>query len=252
MGKKYRISEVAELLGVSASAIRFYEKKGLFKAKKDEENGYRSFDEKDIKKIWSIIYHRNIDMSLDTINHLKHTESLAEVIKIVEGQRQEVKAKIAAEEKRLQFLDFYREILSVITENLGIFSPVDTGDMHLFAADYLYKPKSAISTVGHTLTVFQEDGRYLDYMLVHDEFMPLLPPEEAEAELRVIDPFKALYTIAQRQGGLDGAGVLGDVLKDAAELGYKVKPPYYVLYLVSAGEWSKANRFYELFLTLDE
>ena len=46
--------------------------------------------------------------------------------------------------------------------------------------------------------------------------------------------------------------MLADVLNRADKLGYKVKPPYYVLYLVSAGEWSVANRFYELFLTLDD
>ena len=55
MKGKYKINEVAKMLGVSTSAIRFYEKKGLFSALKNEENGYRTFDDHDVYKIWSII-----------------------------------------------------------------------------------------------------------------------------------------------------------------------------------------------------
>ncbi len=252
MARKYKISEVAELLGVAPSALRFYEKKGLFKPEKDAENGYRYYGQKEIKKIWSIIYHRNIDMSLSTINHLKHTDSLPDIINIVAEQREEVRAKIAQEEKKLRFLDFYRETLAVVAENLDVFSVMNTWHLHLFDLDYLYKPKSSIFPVGHNITVFNEDSESQDYMVVHDEFMNLVAPEDAATEITVVPPFKALYTIAQRQGDLEEAAVLADVLNRADKLGYKVKPPYYVLYLVSAGEWSVANRFYELFLTLDD
>ena len=41
MADKYRIGEVAKLLGVTTSAIRFYEKMGMVKPEKNVENGYR-------------------------------------------------------------------------------------------------------------------------------------------------------------------------------------------------------------------
>ena len=42
--KRYSIHSVAELLGISADAIRLYEKEGLVSPMRDESNGYRYYD----------------------------------------------------------------------------------------------------------------------------------------------------------------------------------------------------------------
>ena len=42
MRKTYKIGEVANILGVSADTIRYYEKAGIVYSKKDSSNGYRS------------------------------------------------------------------------------------------------------------------------------------------------------------------------------------------------------------------
>lgn len=41
---KYRIGEIANLLGVSTEAIRFFEKQGLVTPVRDRENGYRMYE----------------------------------------------------------------------------------------------------------------------------------------------------------------------------------------------------------------
>lgn len=250
MARKYKISEVAELLGVSASAIRFYEKKGLFKAEKDQHNGYRTFDEKDIKKIWSIAYHRNIDMSLATISHLKHTENLTEIKNIVAEQRAKALAKIAEEQKKVKILNFYLETLDSVARNLGKFSLIDTSILHLFGSEYFYKPGTDICTLGFPIALFGEGESFREYIAVHHEFINLLSPEDAGTAIAEVPSFRALYTIAQQEGNFDEAKVLASVLSKARELHYKVEPPYYVLYLISAGEWAHTNRFYEVFLPL--
>lgn len=42
------IKEVEGITGLSRSVIRFYEKKDLLNAKRNEMNGYREYDEKDL------------------------------------------------------------------------------------------------------------------------------------------------------------------------------------------------------------
>ena len=53
MEKKYKIHEVAEYLGLTPTAIRHYEQKGLIHIEKDPDNGYRMFSDEDMYKYFS-------------------------------------------------------------------------------------------------------------------------------------------------------------------------------------------------------
>lgn len=52
--KRYSIHSVAELLGISADAIRLYEKEGLVSPMRDESNGYRYYGNEQIHRIMGI------------------------------------------------------------------------------------------------------------------------------------------------------------------------------------------------------
>lgn len=49
--KKYRTSEVAEMMGIHPNTVRFYEKWGLITKTVREENGYRVFNDQHIYQI---------------------------------------------------------------------------------------------------------------------------------------------------------------------------------------------------------
>ena len=49
--KKYRTSEVAEMIGIHPNTVRFYEKWGLITKTVREENGYRVFNDQHIYQI---------------------------------------------------------------------------------------------------------------------------------------------------------------------------------------------------------
>ena len=65
--KRYSIHSVAELLGISADAIRLYEKEGLVSPMRDESNGYRYYG---IHKIMGIYLYRQINVGLSEIKRL--------------------------------------------------------------------------------------------------------------------------------------------------------------------------------------
>ncbi len=82
------VKEIQELLHVSSHTLRYYEKMGLLKPKRDQ-NGYRNYSQEDVLKIKKILFLRELDLSLDDIqkiinheiefqtvlkNHLKHLD----------------------------------------------------------------------------------------------------------------------------------------------------------------------------------
>ncbi|XID91305.1 MerR family transcriptional regulator [Paenibacillaceae bacterium WGS1546] len=62
-----RIKEAADKLGISARAIRLYEKKGLLSPAKQENNGYRIYSEREIWRLQTIVSLREAGMSLTDI-----------------------------------------------------------------------------------------------------------------------------------------------------------------------------------------
>lgn len=67
MRENLSINQVEKMTGVSKRNIRFYEKEGLLLPKRNEENGYRIYDENDIWRTKVIKMLRMLDMPLEEI-----------------------------------------------------------------------------------------------------------------------------------------------------------------------------------------
>lgn len=64
------IKEVEKITGISSQNIRFYEKEGLIKPLRDDNNGYRVYSEDDIKLLKLIKILRMLDMPVGEIKEL--------------------------------------------------------------------------------------------------------------------------------------------------------------------------------------
>lgn len=64
------IKEVEKITGISSQNIRFYEKEGLVKPLRDDNNGYRVYSEDDIKLLKLIKMLRMLDMPVGEIKEL--------------------------------------------------------------------------------------------------------------------------------------------------------------------------------------
>ena len=81
MREKININQVEKLTGVSKRNIRFYEKEGLLCPTRNEENGYRIYDQRDIWRIKVVKMLRMLDMPLEEIKKvLEEEQSLSEAI----------------------------------------------------------------------------------------------------------------------------------------------------------------------------
>lgn len=62
-----RISEVADITGLSISNIRFYEKNGLLTPARKKDNRYRDYSGEDILRLKTIILYRKVNLPIETI-----------------------------------------------------------------------------------------------------------------------------------------------------------------------------------------
>ncbi len=62
-----KISEAAELAGLKASNVRFYERKGLLAPARKEDSRYRDYSMEDVQRIRQILLYRKMGISIDTI-----------------------------------------------------------------------------------------------------------------------------------------------------------------------------------------
>lgn len=86
-----RISEVAELTGITISNIRFYEKKGLLAPERNQQSKYRDYSAEDIDRLKQIVLYRKMDIPIENI-HLLLCHELA-LEQVLEQQMQTLKEK---------------------------------------------------------------------------------------------------------------------------------------------------------------
>jgi DNA-binding transcriptional MerR regulator len=72
-----KIGEVAKIVGLSTSAIRFYERHGLLGSSRVSraENGYRVYSSRDIEEILLIVKFKELGLELEEIKSLLSEES---------------------------------------------------------------------------------------------------------------------------------------------------------------------------------
>jgi len=103
-----RIGTLAEQLGTTPHAIRFYERRGLLPAPGRSTNRYRDYDEADAERLRLLIGLRQLDIPLDQAAELasmcaagRCDEVSDELRAVLAEKRQELVRRVAA----LQYLD---------------------------------------------------------------------------------------------------------------------------------------------------
>ena len=101
------IKEAEVLTGISRQNIRYYEKMGLLNPKRDAGNGYRKYDEEDIKRLKAILLFRKLDMPLEEIHKLlDHEIDLQQALDTQKAYLQKEQQKLEA---ALAFCDTIQE-----------------------------------------------------------------------------------------------------------------------------------------------
>ena len=110
MKNYYKISEISKLYGIGTDTVRYYEKVGILKPKRDV-NGYRSYNLQDIYKLNVIRDLRELDFSTERIKEYLDFQSLDNTLSLLHEesallnrQLEELSLRRSAMERRIEVL----------------------------------------------------------------------------------------------------------------------------------------------------
>ncbi|CAH1212687.1 2-methoxy-6-polyprenyl-1,4-benzoquinol methylase, mitochondrial [Paenibacillus plantiphilus] len=186
-----KIKELADKLNISARAIRFYEEKGLLSPRKETHNSYRTFEEKDIWRLQTIISLREAGMPLSNIKQaLQEIDSKGhgELHYYLELQRS-VMMKQWLEIR--QVIETTDHMISLLKNNHTL--PLE--DIYCLAAHSKqmreqrgnWQDKWNFNRLAstHDIRVTGNSGTYMDYELALEELVKWVAPIQGELGLDI-------------------------------------------------------------------
>jgi len=104
----YTIRQTAEITGLSADTLRYYEKEGVISPKRSE-NGYRYYDENDIAALKYIVVMKYAHFTLSEIKSMEELQTRARGTQCNEIAKQILSTK--ANELRQAVLNFQKTVM---------------------------------------------------------------------------------------------------------------------------------------------
>lgn len=119
---KLTVSQMADILGVSKTALRYYNKEGVTTFKRDKNN-YRYYSEEQIDIFRTIKNFREMGFSIKTIKEIEKEMTLKEyedLLKTLEAKTEKYKKEIEDIKSKQGTLDEYIKYMKVLTEIIDI------------------------------------------------------------------------------------------------------------------------------------
>ncbi len=264
MSEQFKISELANLFGITSDTLRFYEKKGLLKPAVNEHNGYRSYELGDINLLIDILFYRHLDLSVQDIHDILYQSDLDGLDALLAEKRQMVQRSIDHQKLLLKKLAMtqrqvydIRHSLNVVTfRKMPQFYILLRGRNELSAYRKSQKIFSSdIFDACQLVGVYEKQGAVLNksaFMVllersVEDEFHLL----EGKACELLDEPHDCAYTLLRLDEHRDVHEQLKPILAQIKQAHRTCGGKIYVNYLFAVSE-SDANEFYtELYIPLE-
>ena len=116
--RKYKIGEVARLLGSTTQALRFYEQAGIVVPQKSE-NGTRYFTEPDIIRLMAFKRFQLMDFTVQEVAEHFKSGSLEELLSRMEATSMQLKQESDNLLRRARAIDKFEAMLRLAQENIG-------------------------------------------------------------------------------------------------------------------------------------
>lgn len=161
---KYKIGDVANLMGLSRDTLRHYEKRGILTSRR-EENGYRYYTDQDISRLITILYQRKMNIRLGDMRTLCNSEnSIDDLTEIMDTRLREEEQSIRMHQQNIARLQLTRTDCEDIRCNIGKITLQD------FPAAYIIVPHTDISQSIHQWFTYSSQYSGLDMLYTFSEF----------------------------------------------------------------------------------
>ena len=128
-GIRYKIGDVARILGISTDLLRYYEKKGVVTPTKDRSNDYRYYDAWDINFLMDCLWFKNFGFSIEQIADMVRVPSTEDIADMFEYKEAELRSTIRRCSLLLERSERHRREIAGIPELLYKFEIADSPDL---------------------------------------------------------------------------------------------------------------------------
>ena len=104
MRKHLTIGELADLMKISTSNIRYYEKEGLLFPCKIDNNGYRLYDFNELDRLETILLLRKLDVPLKQLKCIINNYSIDDYMEILNSSLSSIDSKIEQLENKKRYI----------------------------------------------------------------------------------------------------------------------------------------------------
>lgn len=147
--KAYKIGDVAKILGISADAMRYYEKMGIVKPYKAETNDYRYYEAWDINFIIECLWFKQFGFGMKKIAHMVSSISYDELVETLQKASQKLQEELTFQKMLLSRLDEQARHLEICKSRLNKCDIQNSPEIvyYLNRHDYLYDDTPEIQKV---------------------------------------------------------------------------------------------------------
>ncbi|MGN0372935.1 MAG: MerR family transcriptional regulator [Enterocloster sp.] len=121
MYQQYSIGMMANLLGISAEAIRYYESKNIIAPKRDPETGYRYYNTWDLHMLIRARHYQNYGFSLEEVADLFRSRDLGAIKEQMKGQESGIEKEILRQINLLKRIRQSQAMLEDAKNSVGEF-----------------------------------------------------------------------------------------------------------------------------------
>ena len=119
LNMSYSINELAKLAGISTRTLRYYDKQGLLKARRNPENNYRYYEESEVDQLQKILFLKLFDLPLEQIKQVMQSSPKTQY-QVLRNQR----SKLVAQQQYLD--DLIRNLDKTLATMKGETQMTDT------------------------------------------------------------------------------------------------------------------------------
>lgn len=115
----YKISDISKMLGISVSGLKLYEKRGILRPVRKQENGYRRYNFMDIACIVMNRFFMSFGFSMNESIGLYNAHEPGDIVGELEKQEKRLKEEILRQEQVLEFLRNYKSEMAHAGDEIG-------------------------------------------------------------------------------------------------------------------------------------
>ena len=115
----YKVGEIAKFYGISVDTVRFYDRKGVLRPEKKNDNNYRSYNKEEFITMDYIMRLRSLGVSIENIKKMVVNTTLRDSLEVIRETEAEIEAQIAALETQRRMIRGYRAKLKDCADVYG-------------------------------------------------------------------------------------------------------------------------------------